>query len=64
MVRDYDYARMTMTLEWACTLRQIIACRGVAGIKVNYLLEMLYRVAGTLRTKYLDNRAPVLRLGL
>jgi hypothetical protein len=20
MVRDYDYARMSMTLEWACTL--------------------------------------------
>src|ERR1700756_4307604 len=29
--------------------RQIIPCRGVAGIEVNYLLEMLYRFAGTLR---------------
>src|SRR6266496_3359950 len=29
--------------------RQIIPCRGVAGIKVNYLLETLYRFAGTLR---------------
>src|SRR6266850_7694300 len=28
---------------------QIIPCRGVAGIEVNYLLEMLYRFAGTLR---------------
>src|SRR5690348_9799052 len=29
--------------------RQIIPCRGVAGIEVNYPLEMLYRFAGTLR---------------
>src|SRR5579864_4827634 len=29
--------------------RQIIPRRGVAGIEVNYLLEMLYRFAGTLR---------------
>src|ERR1700737_3017675 len=29
--------------------RQIIPCRGVAGIEVNYLLEMFYRFAGTLR---------------
>src|SRR5689334_20615576 len=29
--------------------RQIIPCRGVAGIEVNYLLEMLYRFAGTFR---------------
>src|SRR5258708_39389709 len=29
--------------------RQIIPCRGVAGIDVDYLLEMLYRFAGTLR---------------
>src|SRR6266550_1884929 len=29
--------------------RQIIPCRCVAGIEVNYLLEMLYRFAGTLR---------------
>src|SRR6266702_502748 len=29
--------------------RQIIPCRGVAGIEGNYLLEMLYRFAGTLR---------------
>src|SRR5438034_3442450 len=28
--------------------RQIIPCRGVAGIEVNYLLEMLYCFAGTL----------------
>jgi hypothetical protein len=28
--------------------RQIIPCRGVAGIEVNYPLEMLYRFAGTL----------------
>src|SRR6267142_4688053 len=28
---------------------QIIPCRGVGGIEVNYLLEMLYRFAGTLR---------------
>src|SRR5258708_20100905 len=30
--------------------RQIIPCRGVAGIEVNDLLEMLYRFAGTLCT--------------
>src|SRR5260370_200439 len=29
--------------------RQIIPCRGIAGIEVNYLLEMLYRFARTLR---------------
>src|SRR6266481_8797021 len=29
--------------------RQIIPCRGVARIEGNYLLEMLYRLAGTLR---------------
>src|SRR5438874_9912629 len=28
--------------------RQIVPCRGVAGIKVNHFLEMLYRFAGTL----------------
>src|SRR5258708_17203714 len=46
--------------------RQIIPCRGVAGIEVNYLLEMLYRFAGTLRAivKYSKLKLRVSVVGL